>query len=61
MRPQANVILRGGASDGETIFWGDIGSPIRWEDSGGGSVTYTFTDTTENVEGTNLYVYRVAR
>jgi hypothetical protein len=61
MKPQANVVLRGGAADGETTFWGDVGSPISWEDGGGGSLTYVYADTTETADGTSLYVYRLAR
>lgn len=55
-----NVVLRGGVADGETLFVGDIGSPIRWEDGGGGSIIYVSADATDVVDGASMYVYRVA-
>jgi hypothetical protein len=55
-----NVILRGGVADGETLHWADLGSPIEWEDVGGGAATYRFTDARETVAGQELVVYRIA-
>lgn len=55
-----NVILRGGVADGETLHWDDIGSPIEWEDVGGGAATYHFADARETVREAELFVYRIA-
>lgn len=61
MTPQHNVILRDGAADGHTLYHSDIGTPIEWEDTGGGALTYVGTDETETVGGTTVSVYRLAR
>jgi hypothetical protein len=55
-----NVVLRGGVADGETLRWDDIGSPIEWEDVGGGAATYRFADLQETVGELHLFVYRIA-
>jgi hypothetical protein len=54
-----NVVLRGGVADGQTLHWRDIGSPIEWEDVGGGATTYVVTDAHEAVGEASLVVYRV--
>ncbi|MDH2416036.1 hypothetical protein [Nocardioides sp. CER19] len=55
-----NVVLRGGVADGVTLYWGDVGSPIEWEDVGGGATTYVFADGQETVGDVSLFVYRLA-
>lgn len=57
MSAQHNVVLRGGVADGETLHCADVGSPIEWEDVGGGVVTYVVTDRRESVGGLSLVVY----
>jgi hypothetical protein len=60
MEAAHNVVLRGGVADGQTLIWSDIGSPIEWEDVGGGVATYLFADVEETVDGVTLSVYRLA-
>jgi hypothetical protein len=55
-----NVVLRGGVADGRTVHWADVGSPIEWEDVGGGAATYVVTDARETVGESELVVYRIA-
>ena len=61
MTPRHNVILRGGAADGQTLHHPDIDAAIEWEDTGGGALTYVRTAETESVDGASVLIYRLAR
>ncbi|WP_157953267.1 hypothetical protein [Nocardioides allogilvus] len=60
MTPQHNVVLRGGVADGQTLHCSHVGSPVEWEDVGGGALTYVGTEETETINGTTVTVYRLA-
>ena len=57
MNNKLNVILRGGPADGQATYYPAIGDPMRFEDVGGGSITYVDTDELEERDGVMLRVY----